>query len=52
MNNASDKITRCNTEQESWSCPNMLETWSDFHCEYYKCKICDRRMTLYYDDMR
>lgn len=44
----------CKTEQESWKCPNMLplEGDKDLECEHYLCKICRKRMKLYYDDMR
>jgi hypothetical protein len=43
---------KCTTEQQSWECPNMFETGSDFYCVYYSCNICNRTKTLYYDDMK
>ena len=43
---------KCTTEQQSWECPNMFETGSDYECEYYSCNICNRTKTLYYDDMK
>ena len=30
----------------------MVEVNSDFDCEYYKCNLCNRTITLYYDDMK
>jgi hypothetical protein len=47
-----EKFHKCIMEQQSWECPHMLETGSDFDCEYYKCKLCNDTMTLYYDDMK
>jgi hypothetical protein len=43
---------KCTTEQQSWECPNMFETGSDFYCVYYSCNICNRTKTLYYDNMK
>ncbi len=45
---------KCQTERESWSCENMLpvEGDLDMEAENYSCKVCERTMKLYYDDMR
>ena len=47
-------VAQCNTERESWDCPNMRGVDGDTSMthEHYACKACGRRMTLDYDEMR
>lgn len=44
----------CKTERESWQCPNMepVEGDTDMRYEHYECKLCGRRVTLDYEEMR
>ena len=46
------KFHKCIMDLQDWECPHMLETGSDFDCVYHRCKLCNRTMTLYYDDMK
>ena len=43
----------CETDRESWTCPNMKPVPGDLSLEYekYECKYCGRRINLYYDEM-
>lgn len=47
-------VQQCETEEESWSCKNMLGVVGDMSMthEHYECKVCGRRMSLDYDEMR
>ena len=49
-----EKKQPCQSERESWSCPNMrmVPNDLDMNFEHYKCKICGRTMTLDYNEMR
>jgi hypothetical protein len=44
----------CQTERESWSCPNMkgVEGDTDMSGEHYECKVCGRTMFLDYEEMK
>lgn len=44
----------CQTDRESWSCPNMKDVENDTSMthEHYECKVCGRRHSLDYDEMR
>lgn len=46
--------TPCTDIRDSWRCPNMLpkEGDTDMNYEHYECKICGRRISLDYDEMR
>lgn len=46
--------TACKTERDSWQCPNMKEVEgdTDMSYEHYLCKLCGKRITLDYDEMR
>lgn len=45
--------TPCQTDQESWRCPNMREIDGDLSMRYerYRCEKCGRRVSLDYDEM-
>lgn len=47
-------IPPCKTERESWTCPNMkaVEGDTDMNYEHYSCKVCGKRVSLDYDEMR
>lgn len=44
----------CETERDSWQCPNMLPVEGDlsFTHEHYACKVCGRRVALDYEEMK
>jgi hypothetical protein len=44
----------CETERQSWQCPNMKprENDNDMSGEHYECKVCHRHVFLDYDEMR
>ncbi len=44
----------CETEQQSWTCPNMkgVDNDNDMSGEHYECKVCGRRMFLDYEEMK
>lgn len=52
--NSTDPKPPCQTDRESWSCPNMKarENDRDMSYEHYDCKICGRHHALDYDEMR
>lgn len=44
----------CTNERESWQCSNMKEVEGDTSMEYehYECKVCGRRISLDYEEMK
>jgi hypothetical protein len=44
----------CQTERESWTCPNMKSVPGDkdMSGDNYACKVCGRTMWLDYEEMR
>lgn len=44
----------CANDRDSWQCPNMKEVEGDTDMEYehYECKLCGRRISLDYEEMK
>lgn len=44
----------CESDRASWTCENMkpVEGDTDMQFEHYECKVCGRRMSLDYDEMK
>lgn len=44
----------CQTDKDSWNCPNMKEKENDTSMthEHYECKVCGRLLALDYGEMR
>jgi hypothetical protein len=51
---STDPKPPCQTDRESWSCPNMKEVEGDLdmYYEHYECKVCGRTHKLDYEDMK
>lgn len=44
----------CETDRQSWSCPNMKDVEGDLDMsfEHYECEMCGRRISLDYEEMK
>ena len=51
---STDPKPPCSSERESWSCQNMEAVPGDLDMEreHYECKVCGRRISLDYEEMK